>query len=42
MKFSENGGTAAIRKTMERAGLAPPLFCSNRAANQFVVTLFLP
>jgi ATP-dependent DNA helicase RecG len=43
MKLAENKGTgvAAIRKVMQRAGLTPPLFDSDRSRNQFVVALWL-
>lgn len=43
MKLAENKGTgvAAIRKVMQRAGLTPPLFDSDRVRNQFVVALWL-
>src|SRR5438128_1322146 len=43
MKLAENKGTgvAAMRKVMQRAGLTPPLFDSDRARNLFVVTLWL-
>ena len=43
MRLAENKGTgvAAIRKVMQRAGLTPPLFDSDRGRNQFVVALWL-
>ena len=43
MRLAENMGigVAAIRKVMNRAGLTPPFFDSDRARNQFVVTLWL-
>jgi ATP-dependent DNA helicase RecG len=43
MKLAENKGTgvAAIRKVMQRAGLTPPLFDSDRVRNHFVVALWL-
>jgi ATP-dependent DNA helicase RecG len=43
MRLAENKGTgvAAIRKLMQRAGLTPPVFDSDRGRNQFVVALWL-
>ena len=43
MMLAENKGTgvAAIRKVMQRAGLTPPLFDSDRSGNQFVIALWL-
>jgi ATP-dependent DNA helicase RecG len=43
MRLAENKGTgvAAIRRVMQRAGLTPPLFDSDRGRNQFVVALWL-
>jgi len=43
MRLAENKGTgvAAMRRAMQRAGLTPPLFDSDRSRNQFVVALWL-
>ncbi len=43
MRLAENKGTgiAAIRRGMQRAGLTPPVFDSDRGRNRFVVTLWL-
>ncbi|MCL2778624.1 MAG: putative DNA binding domain-containing protein [Polyangiaceae bacterium] len=43
MRLAENKGTgiAAVRRAMERAGLTPPVFDSDRARNIFVATLWL-
>jgi len=43
MRLAENKGTgiAAIRRGMQRAGLTPPVFDSDRARNRFVVALWL-
>jgi len=43
MRLAENKGTGitAVRRAMDRAGLTPPVFDSNRSGNQFIATLWL-
>jgi ATP-dependent DNA helicase RecG len=43
MRLAENKGTGitAVRRAMDRAGLTPPVFDSDRSLNRFVATLWM-